>query len=115
MRAVMCHQLTKKIAELELEAKRGGVGFVPGEDARTDDELKKASIGPENGLAGMLHKMAHIALICSDAEKSKRFYCDFLGPCAIVRVGGRGRGPWAPACWTMDSRAHACPRHPPSC
>lgn len=50
-----------------------------------------------------LNKIHHVAVICSDYEKSKHFYTDVLGMKIVSENYREGRDSWKADCWLDDS------------
>lgn len=50
-----------------------------------------------------LNKIHHIAVICSDYEKSKHFYTDVLGMKIMSENYRRERDSWKADCWLDDN------------
>ena len=46
-----------------------------------------------------LNKIHHVAVICSDYEKSKHFYTDVLGMKIVSENYREGRDSWKADCW----------------
>ncbi len=50
-----------------------------------------------------LNKIHHVAVICSDYEKSKHFYTDVLGMKIVSENYREGRDSWKADCWLDDA------------
>ena len=50
-----------------------------------------------------LNKIHHVAVICSDYEKSKHFYTDVLGMKIVNENYRKERDSWKADCWLDDA------------
>lgn len=50
-----------------------------------------------------LNKIHHVAVICSDYEKSKHFYTDVLGMKIVSENYRKERDSWKADCWLDDA------------
>ena len=50
-----------------------------------------------------LNKIHHVAVICSDYEKSKHFYTDVLGMKIMSENYRKERDSWKADCWLDDN------------
>mmetsp|Transcript_109629 Transcript_109629/g.244941 ORF Transcript_109629/g.244941 Transcript_109629/m.244941 type:complete len:468 (+) Transcript_109629:89-1492(+) len=83
--------LLDEVTLLRQQNKRGGYGW-----AQEDNDDKP-------GLQGLLVKVNHVSLVVSDAEASKKFYCDLLGATIMNRPNFPKPGYWL---WLGNVQLH---------
>ena len=55
-----------------------------------------------------LNKIHHVAVICSDYERSKRFYADVLGLKIVSEHYRKERDSWKADCWLGERMLWSC-------